>query len=60
MDWELWNQGLWALVPTVAVGLIFWFVMRAVIRSDRSERRAYDRIEASERARRGLPPHDVF
>ncbi|QHC65629.1 hypothetical protein Q0F99_11255 [Rathayibacter oskolensis] len=59
MDWEIWNQGLWALVPTLSVGLLFWFIMRAVIRSDRNERRAYDRIEAEERARRGLPPRDV-
>ena len=59
MDWELWNQGLWALVPTISVGLLFWFIMRAVIRSDRNERRAYDRIEAQERARRGLPPRDA-
>ncbi|PPF13254.1 hypothetical protein C5C36_07565 [Rathayibacter sp. AY1G1] len=59
MDWELWNQGLWALVPTITVGAIFWFVMRALIRSDRNERRAYDRIEARERERRGLPPRDA-
>ncbi|SMH43841.1 hypothetical protein SAMN06295885_2240 [Rathayibacter oskolensis] len=59
MDWEIWNQGLWALLPTLSVGLIFWFVMRAVIRSDRNERRAYDRIEAQERAKRGLPPRDA-
>jgi len=59
MDWELWNQGLWALVPSVTIGLLFWFIMRALIRSDRNERRAYDRIEAQERARRGLPPRDA-
>ena len=59
MDWELRNQGLWALVPTVTIGLLFWFIMRALIRSDRNERRAYDRIEAQERARRGLPPRDA-
>ncbi|KQQ03535.1 MULTISPECIES: hypothetical protein [unclassified Rathayibacter] len=59
MDWEIWNQGLWALVPTLSVGVLFWFIMRSVIRSDRNERRAYDRIEAEERTRRGLPQRDA-
>ena len=30
------------------IGLIFWFVMRAIIRADRGERKAYARIEAEE------------
>lgn len=46
---------LWALAPTVLVGLVFWIVMRAVVHADRSERKAYSKIEAQERARRGLP-----
>jgi len=37
----------------VLIGLIFWFVMRAIIRADRSERKAYARIEAEERAKLG-------
>ncbi|WP_022901095.1 hypothetical protein [Humibacter albus] len=45
---------IWALAPTVLVGLVFWVVMRAVVHADRSERRAYAKIEAQERARRGL------
>ena len=45
---------IWALAPTVLVGLVFWAVMRAVVHADRSERRAYAKIEAQERARRGL------
>ena len=40
-----------SLAPTVLIGLIFWFVMRAVIRADRGERKAYARIEAEERAK---------
>ncbi|MGQ7295261.1 hypothetical protein [Quadrisphaera sp. KR29] len=42
-----------ALTPPVGVALLFWFVMRAVLRADRSEREAMaalDRAEA-ERAR---------
>ncbi|WP_431278293.1 hypothetical protein [Leifsonia poae] len=46
---------VWSLAPTVLVGLLFWLIMRAIIRADRTERKAYARMEAEERARRGLP-----
>jgi flagellar biosynthesis/type III secretory pathway M-ring protein FliF/YscJ len=46
-----WDEGLWALVPTICVGLVFWFVMRAILRSDRTEREAQARIEAEEDAK---------
>ncbi len=36
---EFWANAIWSLAPTVLIGLIFWFVMRAVIRADRSERK---------------------
>ncbi|WP_199176626.1 hypothetical protein [Subtercola sp. Z020] len=45
---------LGALLPTIAIGLLFWFVMRAIVRSDKSERKVLARIEAEERAKRGL------
>ena len=38
-----WNEGLWAIVPTICVSLIFWFVMRAILRADRTEREAQAR-----------------
>ncbi|MDO9394926.1 MAG: hypothetical protein Q7T71_00115 [Herbiconiux sp.] len=44
-----------ALAPTVLIGLVFWFIMRALIRADRTERRALAKIEAQERKRLGLP-----
>ncbi|WP_066041327.1 hypothetical protein [Herbiconiux solani] len=44
-----------ALAPTVLIGLVFWFIMRALLRSDKSERRALAKIEAEERRRLGLP-----
>jgi hypothetical protein len=50
-----WDQGLWALLPTLAVGALFWFVMRAILRADRTERAAQAKYEAeyeAERARR--------
>ncbi len=55
-DVELWTGILWALAPTVVVAVLFFFVLRGILRMDRSERRAYARIEAAERAKRGMPP----
>jgi flagellar biosynthesis/type III secretory pathway M-ring protein FliF/YscJ len=46
---------VFSVAPTIIVGLIFWFVMRAIIRSDRTEREAYAKIEAEERRKAGLP-----
>jgi flagellar biosynthesis/type III secretory pathway M-ring protein FliF/YscJ len=46
---------VFALAPTVLIGLVFWFIMRALIRSDKSERKALAKIEAEERAKLGLP-----
>jgi len=46
---------IFALAPTVLIGLVFWFIMRALIRSDKSERKALAKIEAEERAKMGLP-----
>jgi flagellar biosynthesis/type III secretory pathway M-ring protein FliF/YscJ len=48
---NFWANAAFSLAPTVLVGLIFWFVMRAIIRADRTERKAYADIEAKERAR---------
>ena len=36
-----------ALVPSVGVGLLFWFAMRAIIRADRRERAALAHLEAA-------------
>lgn len=51
MPQDFWSNAVFSLVPTIALGLIFWFVMRAIIRSDRNERKAYAKIAAQERAR---------
>jgi len=53
---DFWANALFSLAPTVLIGLIFWFVMRAVIRSDRNERKAYADVEAEERKKLGMPP----
>ncbi|MGZ0712010.1 hypothetical protein ACWPKO_27100 (plasmid) [Coraliomargarita sp. W4R53] len=51
-----WVAVVWSLLPTVVVSIVFFLVMRGVIRMDRVERREYAKFEAEERARRGLPP----
>ncbi|WP_309068557.1 hypothetical protein [Microbacterium sp.] len=56
---EYWLAVVWSLLPTVAICIIFWWVLRSILRFDRTERRAYARIEAEERAKRGLPPRDT-
>jgi hypothetical protein len=53
---NFWLNAAWSLLPTIVLGVIFYVVMRSVIRVDRNERRAYSEIEAEERAKRGLPP----
>ncbi len=42
-----------ALIPSVGVGLLFWFVVRAIISADRKERAAvaqFDRDENRQKA----------
>ena len=51
MPQDFLTNAIISLVPTVGVGLIFWFIMRAIIRSDRTERKVYAKVEAQERAR---------
>ena len=33
------------LFPSIGVGLIFWYAMRAIIRADRNERAAEARVD---------------
>ncbi len=40
-----------SLVPPVFIGLLFWFIMRAILRADSKEREVYAQIEAEERAK---------
>lgn len=51
---EFW-PAVYALAPTVLIGGVFWFIMRALIRADKSERKALAKIEAEERTKLGLP-----
>jgi hypothetical protein len=36
---------LTALLPSIGVGLIFWFAMRAILNADRTERQALARMD---------------
>ena len=49
-----WAAVAWSLLPTVVVLGLFVFVLRSILRMDRTERRVYARIEAEERAKRGM------
>ena len=51
---NFWGNALFSVVPTIALGLIFWMMLRAILRADRTERKVYAQIEAEERARLGL------
>lgn len=53
---EYWAAVVWSLLPTVVVLGLFVFVLRSILRMDRTERRVYGEIEAEERAKRGLAP----
>ena len=51
---NFWGNALFSVVPTIALGLIFWLMLRSILRADRTERKVYAQIEAEERARLGL------
>ncbi|PWJ53289.1 hypothetical protein SAMN06264364_11347 [Quadrisphaera granulorum] len=40
-----------ALTPPIGVALLFWFVMRAVLRADRNEREAMAALDRAEAER---------
>jgi peptidoglycan/LPS O-acetylase OafA/YrhL len=49
---DFWGNAIFSLVPTLLFGLLFWFVVRAIIRSDGKEREVSAKVEAEERAKR--------
>jgi hypothetical protein len=52
---DFWANAVFSVTPTTLIGLVFWLILRAIIRADRTERTVYARIETEERAKRGLP-----
>ena len=51
MPEEFWANAVFSITPTILVGLIFWFVIRSIVRADSTERKVYAQIEAEERAK---------
>ena len=49
---------LMSVLPSIGLALIFWYVMRAVIRADRREREELARIDAEEAARAAATASD--
>jgi hypothetical protein len=52
---NFWANAFFSVTPTILMGILFWFVMRSILRADRSERKIYADIERQEREKRGLP-----
>jgi hypothetical protein len=50
--WEATLDVLISLIPPALVGIIFWIMLRSILRVDRGERDTYSRIEAEEREKR--------
>lgn len=53
---NIWVASFWALTPTVIFGIFFYFLIRSIVRADRTERKTYKQVEREERARLGLEP----
>ena len=53
---NFWVAAIWSLIPTIVVLGLLIFILRSVVHMDRNERRTYAKVEAEERAKRGLPP----
>ena len=50
--WEMILDALISLIPPALVGVLFWIMLRSILRADRKERETYQKIEAEERAKR--------
>jgi hypothetical protein len=50
MDWSIFWDAVLSLVPPALVGVLFWIMMRSILRADRTERKVYSEIEAELRA----------
>ncbi|MFZ4505199.1 MAG: hypothetical protein ACOYNK_02430 [Microbacteriaceae bacterium] len=55
---DFWANAVFSVTPTIIIGLLFWFALRAILRADRTERRELEKYVAKERARRGLTPKE--
>ena len=44
--WDGLLDALISLIPPTLVGLLFWVILRSILRADKNERDAYNKIEA--------------
>lgn len=49
-----WVNALWSVTPTAILAVLFWLIIRSILRADRTERDEFAKIEAEERAKRGM------
>ena len=54
---DLFLEILGSIAPPILIGLLFWFIMRSIIRADSKERQVYAEIEAEERAKLDAKKH---
>src|SRR5690606_6790749 len=52
---EYWVAALWSIAPTIVIPVLFFWTLRNILKLARTERRAFSKIGAGGRARRGLP-----
>lgn len=52
MTGDLLLDALISLIPPFLVGILFYVMMRSILRADSKERQTYAEIEAEERAKR--------
>lgn len=53
---NIWVAAFWSITPTVLFGVFFYYLIRSIVRADRTERKAFQEIEREERAKLGLEP----
>ena len=56
MDTAVLIEALLALIPPLAVGGLFWVIMRSILRADSTERKVYADMEAKMREDQGKKP----
>lgn len=56
---NFWVNVIWSVTPTILLGILFWWIIRSILRADRKEREVYAQIEAEERAKRGMSEPDA-
>jgi hypothetical protein len=51
-----WVNALWSVTPSAILAVLFWLIIRSIMRADRTERDEFAKIESEERAKRGMNP----